>query len=772
VPELGTSSASVREYLRAAHDYAIWVATVDRYASRETLERALGSEVAILHQERRLSAESPIGLVISQKSGGPADRAIARSLRAARLIEEESISADVGRRLREVASQGYGVLALEAATTGSGINELVAHVSAFSLLASKATPWPLPPNCRVLLVSLDEYAAWFPTGKRADLLALAIDTTNMGLHVAAIEVKARRADNNAANVAAVDALDQLRHTLTATRYAAHYDTSLIHTRIWLNRVAEAAYAVAREIGFRLDQEELNAIERFRRGDGSLEWAAMGLIFGPNLDPIERHFSQEIFGDLVPIAIHNIQLSRSLLMTAVNTKLTELRTVQSDKGPLPGGRQRRRPEKGVARREASARNGGEGSDRSKSGEGDDSSGDDAVSPRDLGAIGATRETATLAQAESKSVLGNFDAMSEEAALQDAQQRVGEGFQPPLLGWVAGTNTPVHWNIAGPSISLQNGHMEVWGSSGAGKTQFIMGLLLQLSKRDSCRFGIADFKNDYGGAFQQKTGASFYDLWDIGAPYNPLALLSSSPRAIETAVIELRDIVEVAARSFTNMGHRQQAKLQDALKQAYEIGRSEHRWPTLKTLDDVLDRDLRGVIGDLTSHGLFKEGPPLGQIIDENVVFGLSKIPGNGLTTILAGGFILSSLLLKIQSLEPVANTVRYICVVDEAHRVAGFKAIDTMIREGRSKGLAVVLATQQPNDLPDVVGANALTKVCFRLPDAIMAKAAAKRLNPNDRRLAEQIKTLGVGEAFISLAGQSPLLVRMVQLWRDADHLLS
>jgi DNA helicase HerA-like ATPase len=141
-------------------------------------------------------------------------------------------------------------------------------------------------------------------------------------------------------------------------------------------------------------------------------------------------------------------------------------------------------------------------------------------------------------------------------------------------------------------------------------------------------------------------------------------------------------------------------------------------------------------------------------------------------VLAGGFILSALLLKIQTMEPVANTVRYISVVDEAHRVAGFKAIDTMIREGRSKGLAVILATQQPNDLPEVVGANALTKICFRLPDAMMAKAAAKRLNPNDRRLADQIKTLGVGEAFISLAGQAPQLVRMVQLWRDADQLMS
>jgi hypothetical protein len=597
---------------------------------------------------------------------------------------------------------------------------------------------------------LDEYAGWFPSGKRADLLALAIDTANIGLHVAAIEVKARRADNEAANRAAVDALDQLRHTLAATRYAAYYDTDLIHTRIWLNRVAEAAYSVAREIGFRLDQAELNAIEAFRRGRGGLEWAAMGLIFGPSLDPIERHHSQEIFGDLVPIAIHNIRLTADLLTEAVSTKLSELRTVQSDKGPLPGGRLRRRPERGVAK-----------------------AGD--VGDPDVGvhkdATGRPSRPGLTTEPERQ--VGAKVAAEERTTVPDGapDHRVPGEFRAPVLGWIAGTDNPLMWKIAGPEASLQNGHMEVWGSSGAGKTQFIMGLLLQLSKKNSCRFGIADFKNDYGGTFLDKTGTSFFDLWNEGAPYNPLALLNDNPRAVETSIIELRDIVEVAARSFANMGHRQQAKLQDALRQAYEIGRRERRWPTLKTLDDLLDQDLRGVIGDLTSHSLFKDGPPLGEIIDENVVFGLSKIPGNGLTTVLAGGFILSALLLKIQSMEPVANTVRYISVVDEAHRVAGFKAIDTMIREGRSKGLAVILATQQPNDLPDVVAANALTKVCFHL-DAVMAKAAAKRLNPSDRRLADQILALGNGEAFVSLGGQTPQAIRMVQLWRDADKLIS
>ncbi len=153
-----------------------------------------------------------------------------------------------------------------------------------------------------------------------------------------------------------------------------------------------------------------------------------------------------------------------------------------------------------------------------------------------------------------------------------------------------------------------------------------------------------------------------------------------------------------------------------------------------------------------------------------MFGLSKIPGNGQTTVLAAAFILSSLLIRVQNLPPVPNTVRYVAVVDEAHRVASFQAIKTMIREGRSKGLAVLLATQQPLDLDPVVQTNAATKICFGLPDATVASMAARRLEPDNSRLAEQIRTLGAGEAFVSMGGSAPRLVRMVQLYRDGDAL--
>ncbi|MDP9388135.1 MAG: DUF853 family protein [Actinomycetota bacterium] len=740
VPELRLGALDLAEELRRLHDLALWVATIDRYATRDSLERALGEEIAILHQERRLNGESPTSLVISQRSGGPADRAIGRSLRSAGIIAEAGAAFRYGTAIRKVASQGYGILALEAATSGAGINELLGHVVAFSLLSTTTTPWPLPPNCRVLLVGLDDYKGWFQSGKRADLLAIAVDPEENGVHTAAIEVKARRSDPQ---LAGAEALDQLRQTLAVTRWAAYPVAGSIHSRLWLNRIAEAAYSVVRESRFKLDASELGALEQFRRGSGTLEWAGLGLVFGPSVqDQAPRHYHHAINGDRVPIVVRTIRLSEPVIEQATDTRLGELYTVEADSPPLDGGRVRRRPEAGQGRRARSDR-------------GEPTAGEQGTDAGPESEPGPPGETET--------------APTDLRPAEPGDDR--PAFVAPVIGWDLVGGEEVRWSAAGEGgARLGNGHVEIWGSSGAGKTQFTMALLAQVAQRSGTRFGIADFKNDYGGTFPGASEAEFLDLWNEGAPYNPLALPDAERRTVERAVIELRDAVEVAARSFTRMGHRQLVKLRSVLDQAYEAGRREQRWPTMLTVNDLLDDDISGVIGDLTRSEIFKDGPPLGDVVDRNVIFGFSHIPGNGLTTVLAAGFVLSALLLKIQGMPPVANTIRYCIVVDEAHRVADFKAIDTMVREGRSKGLSVILATQQPGDLPDVVATNAATKACFRLPDATVAAAAARRLDPSDPTLPEQIRTLGVGEAFVSLGGGAPRLLSMAQLWRDRQRL--
>jgi hypothetical protein len=350
-----------------------------------------------------------------------------------------------------------------------------------------------------------------------------------------------------------------------------------------------------------------------------------------------------------------------------------------------------------------------------------------------------------------------------------------FVAPVIGWDPVTGDEVRWmEGGGPGVALNNGHTEIWGGSGVGKTQYVQWLLAELARSNSTRFGVADFKNDYrpgGSDFAAAAGAEFVDLWHDGLAYNPLALHDDSSRAIDSAVIETRDAVAVAARAFTRMGHRQLDQLRAALKKVYQAGRAEGRWPTMLDLDALLGPDLTAVIGDLTRNQIFRDGPPLGEAIERNLVFGLTGIPGNGITQALAAGFILSSLMLRIHALPLRPNAINYVIVVDEAHRVAALKAIDTLLREGRAKGLAVILATQQPGDMPVVVGANAATRICFQLPDASSAAAAAKRLDPGDATLAGRIRGLEAGTAVVRLGNGRPRVLKMAQFYRD-QHLLA
>ena len=742
VPEISTDPAELRRELIKLHELALWVVTIDRYASRDSLEAALGDEVAILHQERRVTGSSPEGLVISQKTGGAADRAIARSLRSSGLADEANAS-QIATGLRKAASRGYGILALRAATSGSGINELIGQVCAFARLASQATPWPLPPGCRVLLVSLDEYTEWFGRGRRADLLALALSPEEGGVHCASLEVKAVKSSGTAL-AAAGEAKEQLRQTLNDSRFAA-YPNGSIFSRLWLNQITEAAVGVSRENRFRLGEDDLAALDAFRRGEGTLEWAGLGMIFRPGAPESPHHYQHPLLRDRVPIVISAMALTAELLQEAAQTDPTHLRTAETGRATLPSSTKTRRVQVEPY--------GGEDEFE----EGEEPAGATGPEPAPSSAPRPTPETGA--------VVARPIAEPHAAEPERAEGVAEKQLVHPELGWDWESGDAIEWRVVGDG-ALSNGHVEIYGTSGAGKTQFIKSLLGQLHSMGS-HFGVCDFKNDYGDDFPQRTGAKFYDLWHETVPYNPLATDNPTRRSLQGLTIELRDTVDIAARAFTRLGHRQLHKLQGALEGAYEEKRRTHNaFPTLSDVHEFLDDDLRGVIGDLTSTDLFGEGPPLGNLIEEDVIFGLNHIPGTGLTTTLAAGFILASLYLKLLEMPQVFNEVSYTLVIDEAHRVASFHSVGSMVRELRSKGLAVILATQRPGDLPGEAGTNAQTKIYMRLPDAQSATGAARNLDPTDRNLPKAIRSLGDGEAFVALAGGPPRLVKLRQFWRD------
>lgn len=736
VPEISVDVHSMRDELVTMHAIANWVLTVDRYATRDTLDAALNQDVAILHQERRVSASVTEGLVISQRTGGAADRAIARALMRLHSVADREVAAALGRDLRRAASRGHGVLALRAATTGSGINELIGHVAGFVAITERASAATLPPNSRVLLISLDEYQDWFGRGQRADLLALALPRdADREVWAATVEVKA--AESAAGQQKALrEAKEQLRQTMIDSKFAINPDGS-VFSRLWLNRIVEAAVGVVRENNIRLSDAEIRALNKFRsEGTASGDFPGIALAFGPE-DVPPRHVRVTIDGDKPTIQMLGIKLNDELLRKAAVADPSRLHT-GDDTAPhlAPGSKNRRRRDNGAGPRLGAA-------------EKVEASVADTTRPQDEG--GGSPENATAV----------VRAAPEPAEVHEARH--------PVLGTLV-DGSQLTWRVVGEG-ALANGHVEVYGTSGSGKTQFVKSLLAQMQGMGS-KFGVLDFKDDYGldnhnNYFPDEVGARLFELWSDPVPYNPLAGNAPTHAELTSFCIEIRDTVATAVRGFgQKMGHRQQASLMAALLESFKLANAAGRKePTFSDLGALLDDDLAGIIGDLFIVDLFGDGPPLGEVINENAVFSFSHVPGTGMSATLAAGFILSSIYLKMHVLPAVANVVRYTLVIDEAHRVSDFKAVKSMVREQRSKGLAVILATQGPGDLPEEVETNAQTKIVLRLPSD-QAKKAARMLDPDDRDLAENIRGLNDAEAYVSLGGRPPELVRLRQFWKD------
>ena len=341
VPEVRTGTLDIAAQLQQVHDLALWVATLDRYATRDSLEQALGRDnVAILHQERRLGGDSPLSLVLSQKSGGPADRAIGRSLRAAGIVADPGVALSIGTELRQVASQGYGILALQAATSGAGINELVGHVVAFSLLATTTTPWPLPPGCRVLLVSLDEYRHWFP-GKRADLLAIALDPARAASMSPPSKSRpgapTKQTQQRRARPAEPDARGDPLGCLPGARQYPHAASGSTGS-------PKPPTPWPASPGSGSTPPSSQALEAFRLGRAPWNGRASGWSSDPRSTPLPQDLPEPT-SPATSFRLSSTASSSpsSSSRAATSVRLAELRTVETDQPPLQSTRVRRRPE---------------------------------------------------------------------------------------------------------------------------------------------------------------------------------------------------------------------------------------------------------------------------------------------------------------------------------------------------------------------------------------------------------------------------------------------
>lgn len=335
---------------------------------------------------------------------------------------------------------------------------------------------------------------------------------------------------------------------------------------------------------------------------------------------------------------------------------------------------------------------------------------------------------------------------------------------VIGWNE-NGLPVHYAALADPTEAGNAHLVLYGSSGMGKTALLKALAAQIRTR-----GVSVCILDQTGDFAGLPGMSVSRPWD-GMHGNPMCPATNTSAAITRTKVELLEaLVTAVASTDARMGHRQLGKLRDAVDAAFAGAAVRGTWPTPTDLHDHLDPDLRGVIGEITGRGLFTGGRPLGDILAMNTVVDVSEVPGTGTLQRQVMGLLLAAIDLRVGLLPHTPGAVNHMLVLDEVNRLAGFRSVDRMLREGRSAGLAVAVASQQPQDVPDIAHTVAGTTVCLRL-GARAARVAADSLDASDRSLVDAITQLTAGEAFVGIAGQRPVRVRLAQMHLDADRLV-
>jgi DNA sulfur modification protein DndE len=284
----------------------------------------------------------------------------------------------------------------------------------------------------------------------------------------------------------------------------------------------------------------------------------------------------------------------------------------------------------------------------------------------------------------------------------------------VGDEVGTGEPVICSIN----TATNPHMAVVGIPGSGKTQFILKLLADIRRKNpKVNFIFLDYaKGDVAGdkRFVRATNARVYTLPEKTIPINPFILNSYNLSSIRFSAEEKVESIS----SYEHLGPVQKTLLSRAIEAAYEERAGEDvQYPDFETVERHLRRlyevedkgedTLTTILRKLTSFHLFPslaestllEGP----LYEQTLILDLHALPA---LRELVAFFVIEKLYRELKNapeapVDPKTNAreLRSLLVIDEAHNYLPMNNhfLEKLIREMRSKGLAVVLLSQSPDD---------------------------------------------------------------------------
>lgn len=290
---------------------------------------------------------------------------------------------------------------------------------------------------------------------------------------------------------------------------------------------------------------------------------------------------------------------------------------------------------------------------------------------------------------------------------------QGFALALdLGMIVGTTEPATHTLNGPGSAP---HVAVMGRNATGKTRTALTLLSQIQSDapHPIPFLIFDYaKGDIAANrdFIQSTGAAVVSLPGQTIALAPLAIARRDEHSVGRAAHRFRDTMRSVV---PGLGAKQKSRCLGIIREAYE--QLEGDTPDLSDVVSVAERryadngwpddSLLACLREFTDFPLFRpaaEGADH-EFLDTSHVIDIHRLPED--LRKLAVFLMLDRLYAEIMALDDAPldadgnRQMRLIIVIDEAHHYLPCKqpTLEKMVREVRSKGVAVWLLSQSPDD---------------------------------------------------------------------------
>ena len=338
----------------------------------------------------------------------------------------------------------------------------------------------------------------------------------------------------------------------------------------------------------------------------------------------------------------------------------------------------------------------------------------------------------------------------------------------------TKEKVLWNVNGQGASP---HSAIMGGSGSGKTVLAAAMLRAIREQAPVPMLAFDFKGDlhgFSGTRGQPPLGTIFDAQVIepprtAIPLDVLKLVSKDQYSIDEAALRFRE--SFSRLKGRRLGDRQRSAVHEAASRALrsenpcELHHIRDRLLEVYQEHEMKEDGATASMEEICRFPLFKPLLPPDAFFQKSWIIKLPpNVPEDSRNIVV--NLLLDALdqylngLMDAATSPDGARALRIICMIDEAHQILSTKlpSLSRLIRMSRSKGGAIMLVSQSPDDFSsedddflDQMGLVAAFSTNAKPGSA--ARVLGKSVN---------LTTLQTGQAYVRRRGD--LAARKIKAW--------